>query len=65
MLGLNHSVKVFRNSEISITNLLTTEGDTASNISIFSGKILTNISAEEQNDLITLMTPNTQAKKTK
>ncbi len=62
MLGLNHSVKVFRNSEISITNLLTTEGDTASNISIFSGKILTNISAEEQNDLITLMTPNTQAK---
>lgn len=61
LLGLSHSIKLQNNTEISVTNLLTTEGDTATNISIFAGKILTNITNDEPKNLITLMTPNAQA----
>jgi hypothetical protein len=60
LLGIDHHIKLGNHSEISVTNLLTTSGETTSSISLKSGKVLVIANADSQEE-ISILTPNTLA----
>ncbi len=55
LLGLDHYIKVGNNSKVSVTNLLTTTGETVTSISVNEGKVsvFTNAESKEEFNLIT------------
>jgi len=58
LLGIDDSIKLAANSEITVTNLLTLDDNTNTHISITYGKILTAINNNVKDHQITLITPN-------
>ena len=57
LLGIDHYIKMGSLSEISVSNLLTTNGYTISNISLKAGKVLV-VTKKESNEEISIQTPN-------
>ena len=57
LLGIDHYIKLGSLSEISVSNLLTTNGETISNISLKAGKVLV-VVKKESNEEISIQTPN-------
>lgn len=55
LLGLDHYIKIGNNSKVTVTNLLTTTGETVTSISVNEGKVLvlTNAESKEEFNLIT------------
>jgi hypothetical protein len=55
LLGLDHYIKIGNNSKVSVTNLLTTTGETVTSIFVNEGKVLvlTDVESKEEFNLIT------------
>ncbi len=60
LLGIDHYIKIGSNSKISVTNLLTTNGDTVTSISVNEGKVLV-VTKIESKEEFTILTPNANA----
>lgn len=57
LLGINHHIKLGNLTEISVTNSLTADGNTTSNLSLKKGKALV-VSKEEKGEENSIQTPN-------